>query len=159
MRFGEDPGNSGYDILNFSAPKNLEYQARVFVNTDKGQFTIGFTGFNDPDNVLALRYDSDFSDQWHFQGIREKREITAPTGFVHTPGRWFTVRIKVEWGEVPTAKLFLDSEAEPRVVLGAEYIPVSGLCAELQVWNVKLEDGSYSQPTLYADYLSIMQDR
>jgi hypothetical protein len=160
VRLGEEPGNSLHNALNFSARKNLIYKARVFLNrVDNIQATVGLTGLNDPDNVLALVYDHPLSNEgWYFQDINEGKNSTIPIGFIHAPGIYFTVRIETELGETPIARVFINDETEPRATISGEYIP-DGLCAEFQVWNRKLEDGSYSQPSLYVDYLSIVQDR
>jgi hypothetical protein len=160
MRFGEEPGNSIYNALNFSARKNLIYKARVFLNSNKNlQATVGLTGLNDPQNVLALVFDHPLSNEgWYFQSINEGKNSTVPIGFIHTPGEYFTVTIVVEWNETPVAKVFINAETEPRATIAGDYIP-DGLCAEFQVWNRRLENGTHSQPTLYGDYLSIVQDR
>ena len=161
LRLGEEPGNSPYNALNFSAKKNLVYKARVFLNRNTDiQATVGLTGLNDPQNVLALVFDHPLSNEgWYFQAINEGRNSTIPIGFIHPVGRYFTVRIETEWGEIPVAKVFINDESEPRATITGDYIPVSGLCGEFQVWNRRIEDGSYSQPTLYVDYLSIVQNR
>ena len=160
IRLGEEPGNSVHNALNFSARKNLVYKARVFLNRNTDlQATVGLTGLNDPHNVLALIHDHPLSKEgWFFQAVNEGQNMTVPIGFIHTPGHWFTVRIETEWGEIPTAKVFINDETEPRATITGEYIP-NGLCAEFQVWNRPLEIGGHSQPTMYVDYLSISQDR
>jgi len=157
VRLGEEPGNSLHNALNFSARKNLVYQARVFLNRNTDiQATVGLTGLNDPHNVLALVYDHPHTQEgWFFQGINEGANLTIPIGFKHDPGAYFTVRIEAD---PDIAKVFISGEVEPRAVIGHEFIP-DGLCAEFQVWNRPLSGGLYSQPTLYADYLSITQDR
>lgn len=159
MRLGEDIGNSFFDVRNFLATKNLKYRSRVFLNrTDDIQATIGFTGLNDPDNVLALIYKSSWNNQtWVFQTIRDKNRLDTPINFLHKPGERFTVRIEVEWGETPIARVFINDE-EKAAVQG-DTIPNTALCAEYQVWNVQSDEGTWSQPTLYVDYLSITQDR
>jgi len=158
VRLGEEPGNSIYNALNFNAKKNLVYKARVFLNRNTDiQATVGLTGLNDPHNVLALVYDHPNSENgWCFQAINEGKNATIPIGFVHTPGAYFTVRIEVG---ADGARVFINDETEPRAMIADEYIPVSGLCGEFQVWNRQIQNGSYSQPTLYADYLWITQDR
>ena len=162
VRLGEEPGNSTFNALNFSARKNLVYKARVFLNRNEHvQATIGLTGLNDPHNVLALVFDHPLTNEgWYFQGINEGNNSTVPIGFIHDPGVYFTVRIETCLNELGqrVAKVFINSETEPRATLSEEYIP-NGLCAEFQIWNRPLEGGAYSQPTMYADYLSIVQER
>ena len=159
IRLGEEPGNSPYNALNFSAKKNLVYKARVFLNRNTDlQATVGLTGLNDPHNVLALVYDEpNGSSTWAFQAINEGKNLTLPINFTHTPGSYFTVRIETEWGEIPVARVFINDESAPRAIITGEYIP-DGLCAEFQVWNRPTQFG-FSQPTMYVDYLSVTQDR
>jgi len=162
VRLGEEPGNSFHNALNFSARKNLVYKARVFLNRNTDiQATVGLTGLNDPENVLALIYDHPAAPEgWYFQGIQKNNNLTVPVGFIHEPGAYFWVQIETylnEYGQ-REARVFINNETTPRAILTDEYIP-DGLVAEFQVWNRPLESGGYSQTTLYADYLSIVQDR
>lgn len=156
LRLGEDPGTGPFNALNFSAQKNLVYEARVYFNRNTNiEATIGLVGLNDPQNVLAAIYHSgDDVDSWGFQVINDSKGTTTPTGFTHQPGNWFRVRIEVS----ETARIYFNGEEVPRVEIPAEFIPLTGLCPEFQIWNVPL-NGVYSQPTMWVDYLSVRQDR
>lgn len=154
LRFGEEPVTGGVDARNFSARKNLVYKARVFLNRNTDVFaTVGFVGRHDPHNVLAVIFDG---ESWGFQVANEEITANIRTNFVHTPGKWFTVKIETVWGETPTARLYINDDLLATVE-GA-YVPVGDLCPEFQLWNVKMESG-YSQPTMWIDYLSVKQNR
>jgi hypothetical protein len=161
LRLGEDPiTGPPFNALNFSARKNLVYKTRVFLNRNSHfTATIGFVGFHDPLNVVALVFnDNGEGAAWGFQSVSEGRGVTVPTGFLHQPGVWFTVRIETEWGEIPKARVYFNDETEPRAQLSGEYVPAGGLCPEFQLWNVPLAN-AHSQPTMWIDYLSVEQDR
>jgi hypothetical protein len=160
LRLGEDPVTGAQNALNFSAKKNLVYRTRVFLNRNTDlQATIGFVGYHDPENVLALVIGAkEGGPNWEFQVVNGGKGVQTPTGFLHEPGRWFTVKIVTEWGEVPSVRLYINDSAEPLVTVKGQSVPGDGLCPEFQVWNKKLDSG-YSQPSLYIDYLSVTQDR
>jgi hypothetical protein len=156
LRLGEDPVTGGIHALNFSARKNLAYQSRAFINTDTDiAATIGFIGFRDPDNVIALIWGVPGAN-WLFEVVNDGRRILVDTGFRHTPGRWFTVKITTEWAEIPTARVYINEKLAAEV--SGDYVPRGGLSPEYQLWNQPSGE-AYSQPTMWIDYLSVSQDR
>ena len=124
--------------------------------------TVGFTGLDDPEHVIAAIYNAEPGDtqaKWVFQvNNGGANKINISTGFQHTPGGWFTVKIVTTGGAVPSARIYINDDTTPLATVTGAYVPDSGLCAEFQVWNKQLSSG-FSQPTLYVDYLSATQDR
>jgi hypothetical protein len=160
LRFGEDPvSGPPYNALNFSAKKNLVYKARVFLNCDTDvEVTVGLIGYHDPEYVLAALYTAgEEKATWGLEVGNGEHHTAVATDFRHTPGIWFTVKIVAEWGETPVARLFIDDQQMAEVV--GDYVPEEGLCPEFQIWNMPLQSGWWSQPSLYIDYLSVTQDR
>lgn len=156
LRLGEDPITGGIHALHFTARKNLVYQTRAFLNSNTDlAATIGLIGYHDPHNVIALIYGVP-GQNWLFQAVNDGQGINIDTGFRHTPGKWFTVKITTEWGEVPSTKVYIDDKLAAEI--SGEYVPIGGLCPEFQIWNRPL-DAAHSQPTMWVDYLSVTQDR
>jgi hypothetical protein len=163
LRLGEDVGTGPVDVRPFSATKNMVYKARVLLNLNTNiSATVGLIGQNDPQHVIAAIYHVEPGQPagaWGFQVVNGTGNGgTISTGFTHTPGAWFTVKIVTQWGVTPSAKIYINDDTTPLVTVTGASVPDSGLCTEFQVWNKQLSSG-FSQPSLYVDYLSVTQDR
>jgi hypothetical protein len=162
LRFGEDPATGAFDVRNFSAAKNMTYKARVFLNTNTNlQATVGLIGLNDPEHVIAAIYNAEpgnTSANWAFEVINGKNRMATTTQFQHAPDIWFTVKIVTEWGDTPSARIYINDEIAPLAMVTGDYVPSTGLCPEFQIWNKQAASG-LSQASLYVDYLSVTQDR
>jgi hypothetical protein len=140
----------------------MVYKARVFLNrTTDIQATVGLIGLNGSGQVIAATYTAEPGDtnaSWGFEVDNGVNHMAISTGFQHTPGSWFTIKIVTEWGDAPSARLYINDETEPLATITGESVPGTGLCPEFQIWNKPLPSG-WSQPSLYIDYLSVTQDR
>jgi len=110
----------------------MAYKARVFLNLNTNiQATVGLVGLNDPQHVLAAIYNHDPGGAdafWNFQVANGAgNAVTISTGFRHTLGTWFTVKIVTEWGATPSAKININDDTTPLVTVTGAYVPDSGL--------------------------------
>lgn len=162
LRFGEDPATGLYDVRNFSAEKNMTYKARVLLNTNTNvQATVGLIGLHDPEHVIAAVYNAEPGDTnayWWFEVSNGADHAAAFTRFQHTPDTWFTVKIVTEWGNTPSARIYINDATEPSASVTGAYVPNTGVCPEFQIWNKQMPSG-WSQSSLSVDYLSVRQDR
>jgi hypothetical protein len=158
LRFGEDSGNSSYDVRNWLPSKNILFETRVSFNSNTNmQATVGFVGLNDPDNVLAAILDTQANPQWIFQARSHtgghQYGVNVPTGFLHAPGEWIDFTIVTEGGE---AFLFINEV----LVASVQYpeIPDSDLTPEFQIWN-RLSGNQWTQITMWVDWFYVHQKR
>jgi hypothetical protein len=154
LRLGEDPAVSPHDAMNWYAGANVIGEQRVMVSTTEDiDLTIGFMSRDDPTNIGGgLLYRSDLQ-QWLFQTGSDNEYTNILTGWNHTPGEAFTVRIETGSG---FAAAYIDGVEVARSITNVPSdIPYTW---ENQLWSHP--DGSSStDPTLWIDYMLIEQER
>jgi hypothetical protein len=154
-RLGADPPDDDWptQIVPFNGAKKAIAETRCFVSGSLGDFwaTIGFAGFDDPNNILGVLYCNGLG--WFLQtaagGVTTN---VAVTGFNPDPYTFFKARIETSQTRV---RLFIDDVLR---ATSTTNIPYSvGAPFEFQLWNVN--DGGWSSVELAADYLKIEQER
>jgi hypothetical protein len=154
IRLGEDPAVSPHDAMNWFPGLGAVGEQRVIVNTTQDlDLTIGWVSRDDPINVGgALLYRSSFQ-QWFFQTVSNDAFNITPTGFNHTPGVPFTVRIETGHG---IAIAFIDgvevARSEMRVPSDLPY------AWENQLWSWP-DDTPDVSPAMWIDYMRVEQGR
>lgn len=163
LHFGGVQSNDGVDFRNFMMRKNVNFGARFFLSgsTDIG-VTVGFTGTNDPDNVLAAIYFTNATynpTTWHLQ-IRRKHNGTQyneliDTGFTHGVYTWTVFEIMVEPSGIPVMKINGEEVARGT---DANNVPDTPMVAEFQLWNAQTKSG-WSYANMSIDWWGASQDR
>lgn len=161
LRFGEEPGTGATDKRNWNATKNISHEARVFWNqTNYMQATVGFVGYPDPNYVIAAIYNAPESSvsTWVFQ-IATAGQATQniDTGFTHTAGVWTIFSITTTNGSPMTTTLSING-SQVATYTGTS-VPNSDLAHEFQAWNKLVSGSTYSQVSMWADYLYLTEDR
>ena len=154
IRLGEDPAVSPHDAMNWFPGLAAVGEQRVIVNTTQGlNLTIGWVSRDDPINVGgALLYRAD-RQEWVFQTRSNDVSNNIPTGFNHTPGVPFTVRIETEPG---VAIAYIDGVEVARSVMNVPSdLPYAW---ENQLWSFP-DRGPDVSPTMWVDYMRVEQDR
>lgn len=164
LRYGGGAPWDYVDARNFSPAKSLHFRARVSLNMDaRVSATVGLTGINDPDQVLAALY-SGPDTGWVLQARNLTGGVETPqnaanvaTRWKHIPGALFDLEIMTDWA-ARRAVLRIDGADVAEVV--GEMLTPQPMCPELQLWNVAdPATGIYSAPTMYADYVAVEQER
>ncbi|MCC7383848.1 MAG: hypothetical protein IT384_18545 [Deltaproteobacteria bacterium] len=159
VRLGEERATGASDVRSFTAGKSVVLRARVQMNRVDGLMaTVGFVGPEDPKYAIAALYNPAANERWVFEVNNGSARSHLSTTFQHPPGAWWLIEILTTAGPIPTAVLRIDGKEEARVATGGA-VPLEGLAAELQLWNVDRGGGQWSAATMQVDYLSIEQDR
>lgn len=159
VRLGEERATGAWDVRSFTAGKSVVLRARVQMNRVDGLLaTVGFVGPEDPQYAIAALYNPAVNERWVFEVNNASSRLHLSTTFQHTPGAWSVIEILTTAGPIPTAALRIDGKEEARVATEGA-VPLEGLAAELQLWNVDQGGGRWSAAAMQVDYLSIEQDR
>ena len=155
LRLGEDPAVSPHDAMNWYAGLNVVGEQRVVVNTTENtDLTIGWVSRDDPFNVGgALLYQSAIQ-QWFFQTRSGNLSNNVLTGWIHTPGVAFTVRI--ETGDEYAAAFINGVEVARSTLQVPSDLPYAW---ENQLWSYPEAGYSGPNPHMWVDYIRVEQDR
>lgn len=159
IRIGGAAPADAVDARHFAPIKNAAFEARIFVNTAQAvSLTVGLTGYNDPDRVLAALFNGGHPNGWVLQARNlPNGAVNVASRFIHTPGAPFTIRVASYWAATPYAVLAINGNDVARAE-GACITP-DPMCFEFQIWNKETSPGRWSSPSLYIDYLEVTQNR
>lgn len=158
IRLGEDP-SQGIDARNWNVANGIVHEVLVYSNVNSYmQSSIGFVGADDPNNFVTCYYPGASSASPPASGWQLGMAKGGPTGdfvntgFVHTPGQWFRVRLQTSSSNV---SLYINDSL--LATYNGSKIPTMNLVPEINLYN--RQDSPFSAAALWVDYIYITQIR
>jgi hypothetical protein len=162
LHHGGVQSNDGVDLRGWNMRKNIDFGCRFFVNGSTFfQATIGFTGSDDPDNVLAAYINTDNNPAWLFQARRKHAGIQynqlVVSSYTPVAGAWTAFEIVYDAGQ-PILKV---NGVEAARITDADAVPSTPMVAEWQLWNAFTgsSGSSWSSRQMWVDWWGAQQDR
>lgn len=163
LRFGEASGSSSWsapqDARNWTVKRNAVGESRVVYGTNTYlQTSVGFVGYNDPQNFCEFYYDSrDTATTWRIAACLNGQHSFIDTGFTHQPGEWLILRVQTNYCDgAPTVEAYIN-DFLVATITDSSKIPLDGMAWEWNIYNFPV-NGRFSNSAMWIDWLYLSQD-
>lgn len=165
LRFGEASGDTEQaapvDVRNWSIRRGATGESRVVYGTNTYlQTSVGFVGWNDPNNFCEFYYDSRAATStWRIGCCLNGKSQFVDTGFTHSPGEWVLFQVQTSFvNGAPRVDAYINDVCVASIT-DPSVIPLDPLSWEWNIYNFPKGDGTFSNSAMWLDWLYLTQNR